>query len=192
MPGKTHSNIQWLNVKNGKLQNKQVSFDSFEGNIVQIERKEEEYEGNKYWAWILTFNDGTDTVTKIQMREESWYCYGFFARLIFCNAQVPVELGAVLPSGRDKGSYCYIRQNGILIDVKSQETRDLIVAQIPEPKVVLDAKGNPVKVNNRELKDWTDTADGFIKIAAKWNATPLQVSANEAPQPPASSDLLPF
>ena len=179
MPGKTYMPSKWYHVANGKIKSKTEEWDSFEAELVKIERREGEYEGQKYWEYLLSFLDGIDTV-KISIREESWFTYGFFARLLKCQRSLPIEVGALLPEGRDKGSLCWMKQAG----QKIVPDKDPIAM----PTVVLDAKSQPVKVQGREVKDWTGTAEQFQNIANEWNSKAVVPPSVYEP-PPVDKDL---
>lgn len=174
MAGITGGTSTYLSVSKGFLVNKKkgIQFRGYVGYLAGLEKYEDEYNGKPMMKWKLRMKDDkSDEVVTIQFLDESWFSWGFFARIGKVDLKKPFHLGLSGSEENEKVTFCWMKQNGET--VKKDES-------FPKPK--------KVKIGNQEVPDWTEVHKAIEGITAKLKTdfhTP-------APTQEEKSDDLPF
>lgn len=149
------SNNLHLNVSCGKLVNKkkEISVMAYEGLLLGIERKDDEYEGKIIGKITCKFKDSkSDEIAYITWSEESWYSLGFFPRITKIDLSKPFIIGVSASEMNEKMSFCWIKQGGA---VKADQS------EFPKPQ--------KVTVGKKEIVDWTIPLEAMEKITKRIN-----------------------
>ena len=172
---------QFINVANGKLNvtvdGQRESFDFYDGRLVGIQLIEDEWEGQPVAKVQLTMEDDSGERVKIKFGQETWYSYGFFARIGNVDLSLPFTLGVMPSEQNEKISFCWMRQGG-KIEADKENT--------PRPE--------KVKRGKKTITDWqgfNEFAERTVSnIAASLGAP---VPAGESyPPPPTDADYEPY
>ncbi len=114
---------QFLHVSCGFLKGKNketkepISGRSFTGHLLNIERFDDEFEGQPVSKIRLTMKDELeDFETQISFTEQSWYAVGFFARVQNLDITLPVTIGASPSDKNEKISFCWMKQGANKIE----------------------------------------------------------------------------
>lgn len=157
----------FLNVTKGKFINKAANMEgvTFDGKLVAIERKEDEYEGKKVWKGVIVMRDEADGKDyAISFLESGYFSLGFFSRISSVDVDRAFTLGVTQSDKNEKISFCYIKQDGQLI--KKDEN-------FPKPSKVEVSPGNEVTV-------WTDCVKKFMEVGALINAKLMNGPGNDS------------
>lgn len=170
MPGQVRgAGITYVTVSKGKLVVRQPDgtkayYDSWsEANLVGMKRiHDEKYDRDK---WCLTLKELNGDTVILQFTDETWYSVGFFARILNCRLDLPMEIGVLGPKedagklpddeSRSKTSFCYIRQEGtavkkddafpkatkITLNRKQVDDYTLVTKRVDEIFEILKSKG---------------------------------------------------
>lgn len=176
------NNNLYLNVSCGKLVNKkkEISSMAYEGLLLGIERKDDEYEGKIVGKITCKLKDTkSDEICFITWTEESYYSVGFFARITKANLSQPILIGVSGSKENEKISFCWMKQG--------QETIKVEKGEFPGPK--------KVKVGKKEMVDWTKPLELFEKIMNQVNESLGKVDHTafaSTPETDLPKDDLPF
>ena len=157
-------NLLYLNVSYGFLRNKTEGIESraYTGYLESIDRTDDEFEGKKIPKIVLIVKDNeSDQRACIKFTEKSWYAFSFFSRIVQCNIEKPITIGA---SGSDdsKVSFCWMKQGKVKIKKTSV---------VPYPQ--------KVNINNEEVTDWGPCIEAYTNIMTEVN---LKCSSVEPPE----------
>lgn len=142
---------RYISVANGhlhsKVNGKQEDFDWYEGRLVGIGLVEDEWEGVPVAKVELTMEDADGRV-KIKFGQETWYSYGFFARLPSVDVTRPFRIGAMPSEQNERMTFCYIRQG--------------------DQKIVADKETTPRpekrRMGKKEVVDWGSFNDHIENV----------------------------
>lgn len=138
---------------------------AYEGTLLDIKRKEDEYEGQAVMKIELKVQDNkSDEVALISFSEESWYSQGFFSRIEKVDLSRPFMLGVSASEQNEKVSFCWIKQG-------SDETIKVEKGSFPAPEK-----------NSRGKMVYDKMLDAIEPVLQK-----LQKKLNHAPTPPAET-----
>lgn len=157
------SNKVYLSVSKGQLVWKKkggeivAQFYAFEGRIISIERKDDNYEGKPISKiHLLMRDDKEDHDTEIQFIEDSYFSLGFFQRVEKANLERPIILGVSKSEQNEKISFCWMKQDGVIL--KRPEPAPFVPTKVTKPK-----GRNETEV----VTDWTNCFPHFDRIT-KW------------------------
>jgi hypothetical protein len=150
-------NKLYLNVNKGMLVNKKMglSMYAYQGTLINIDRKDEPYEGKTISKVRVSLQDNeSDQIAIIQFLEDSYYSLGFFQRLEMIDVFKPIIIGVSKSEQNEKVSFAWMKQNGHAIKVD----RNAFV----KPKKVSIGK-------DKFVFDWTECLERFSIIIDKVN-----------------------
>lgn len=151
--GQNDGSLTFVNISKGKLVIKKdgevKTFGYLEGQLVDIEVLEDEYNNEKYLKLSLKIKDGAETYL-LQMRLDSGYGRAFCCIIPNANLEWPMKIS---PSFKDDRGGLFIKQNGFPLKwyFNKENPRDL-----PQLK--------KVKVGNRDMWDNSDQQAYFINM----------------------------
>jgi len=104
----------YLNVSCGNFVNKKknISDWGYTGRLIKIEKKQDEYQGQKYFKVMATMQDDSGETVIIQFRMKSWFAVNFFSLIHRVNLDKPFLLGCSGSEQNEKASFCWISQDG--------------------------------------------------------------------------------
>lgn len=171
------SNILYLNVSSGFLVNKkkEISVRGYEGILLKIERKTDDFEGNPVEKIVLVMKDTkSDEIAHITFTEESWYCATIFPRLDLCDPTKPMTIGV---SGSDKenskASFAWLKQGSETIKIEK--------GSFPVPE--------KVKVGKKEVPSWEKVLENAAKIMDRINGSLGEVDSAGDDHIPDTTDV---
>lgn len=192
----TNKEILFLNVSCGKLVNKkrEVSSPGYEGRLVAIRRKVENYEGKDNEKVELKMVDGNELAI-IGFTADTFFTIGFLDKIRKINVSRPFVFGAYGSKSNEKVSYCSLSQDGNQIRLDKEGE-----SEIPQPTKVTVAKNTVMDytevfgVLDAEVARINAELDALPDIGQLRNGTVSSKPAEtkEAESEPVESDEIPF
>lgn len=190
MAGITQKNILYLKVTCGRLIHKKGgvithNFGGYEGTIIGIRERENEFEGKKLLNIEVKMKDTTsDEIVIIQFNKKAWFALGFFARIKKIDFTKPFTIGVLPSEQNEKMSFCYLKQ--LNLNIKKDDYF---------PKYAT------IKVSGEDVQDWTypfEEMNETIKYISE-KISPFEKTSTELAElteaksvPSSNEDDLPF
>lgn len=133
---------KFINFKEGKMRNNGMEWKTFEGELIEIEIKPDEYEKVPYQKLILHFwEPEMEQKFEMQMSMTSGYGFAFFAMCPNINPGVPLSVSASMNEreGGHKSGVLFLRQEGKPIKWFYSKENQKELDKIPKAKEVKKA-----------------------------------------------------
>jgi hypothetical protein len=115
--GNNTGQFKFVNIKKGQLaikkENEMHFFDHIEGTLVDLEIRDDEYQGKKYKKLCLMIKDGAETF-QLQMKLDSGYGYAFCSIIPNADLKLPMKIVPTYKEdekGKGKAGM-FVNQNG--------------------------------------------------------------------------------
>lgn len=104
-------------LKNEDGSNQYELLDGYEGRLLSIEKRENEFEGKKTMqVCVKMLDEESGKKAEIQFTDKTFFMQSFFSRLVNVDIEAPFIIG-VMPSEQNaKMSFCYMKQFGKKIE----------------------------------------------------------------------------
>lgn len=114
--GNNTGRFTFVNIKKGQLAIKKDGdvhlFDNIEGKLIDLEIRDDEYQGKKYKKLCLMLNDGKESF-QLQMKLDSGYGYAFCSIILNADLKAPMRIVPTYKEIDNKGKAgMFINQNG--------------------------------------------------------------------------------
>ena len=177
--------LLYLTISKGWLVNKKKKIETrgYEGTLIGIEEKPDEYEGKPVMKVRLKMKDTkTAEIAAIEFTQESWFSLGFFARIEKVDITKPFTLGVSPSEKNEKMSFCWIGQKGLKNAKTGKETAEGD-PNFPKPEEKV--------IGRTKVQDWSKPLERMLPIIealqAKLGTGPLfpeEKSAEHSSGPP--------
>lgn len=160
-------NGKFAYISNGKIvtyvDGKRTEYSALSGHLLSLDLEMDTYDGREYEKIVLFMKDENNDDFVLSFSMENGYGQSFCKMIKNCDLKMPMEISASLEpdpkNPKNKGfAKLFIKQpdaSGKWSNVKWAYTKDN-PGKMPEPVTV--------KVNNKDVKDYTKRNDFFRKL----------------------------